>query len=254
MRNPRILAAGGHHLWFLAFLFIFSVLALPVFSLLRTERGQRLIQSIGTAGAKPGGIFLPALPLVAVHILIRIARPAYCDWADFAYWLIIFIYGFILVSDARVLQTITRQRMAALFVGTCCFAAMLALNLTGKVVFMHWLTAPTYSLADVLLLLLWGINTWAWMLFFTGIAIRYFDYGSRILSYTNEAVLPFYMLHQTALFAVGFYVVQWDLGILAKFLVLSTTAMVLTLSAYEGCVRRVNLLRFLFGMLGRRHR
>ena len=251
MRNPRILGALGHHLWFLAYLFIFSVLALPVFGLLRTARGQRLIQSVGATGARPGGIFLPTLPLIAIHILIRVARPAYLDWADFAYWFIVFMYGSMIVFDPQILQAISRQRMVALFVGCCCFTAMLTLNITGKAVFMHWLTAPIYSVTDVLLLFLWGLNTWSWVLFFTGIAIQYFDHSTHTLSYANEAVLPIYILHQTVLFAIGFYVVQLDLGILAKFLMLSTTAMVTTLAAYEGCVRRVNVLRLLFGMRGR---
>jgi hypothetical protein len=66
--------------------------------------------------------------------------------------------------------------------------------------------------------------------------------------YANEAVLPFYLLHQTVIVVIGFYVVQWNIGALPKFLIISVAALVITLLLYEIMIRRIMLMRFLFGM------
>jgi peptidoglycan/LPS O-acetylase OafA/YrhL len=66
--------------------------------------------------------------------------------------------------------------------------------------------------------------------------------------YANEAVLPFYLLHQTVIVAIGFYVVPWHASALLKFLIISSTAFAITLLLYEVVIKRTRLTRFLFGM------
>jgi len=44
--NPQWLAAYGHHLWFLAFLFLISALALPLLVYLKREQGELLVQRL----------------------------------------------------------------------------------------------------------------------------------------------------------------------------------------------------------------
>jgi hypothetical protein len=74
----------------------------------------------------------------------------------------------------------------------------------------------------------------------------------RLAQYANETVLPFYVLHQTPIVVIAFYVVRWDLGIPAKFLTISVSSLAMTLLAYDLCVRRANFTRVLFGMCSRR--
>jgi hypothetical protein len=61
-------------------------------------------------------------------------------------------------------------------------------------------------------------------------------------------VLPFYVLHQTVLLAVGYFVVGWAIPDLLKYLVIAASSFALIMVIYEFLVRRHNLLRFLFGM------
>jgi surface polysaccharide O-acyltransferase-like enzyme len=72
--------------------------------------------------------------------------------------------------------------------------------------------------------------------------------GNRSLAYASEAFLPFYILHQTIVFAIGYYVVPLDMPALAKYLVISLSALAATLLVYEVAIRRVPLIRWLFGM------
>lgn len=48
----------------------------------------------------------------------------------------------------------------------------------------------------------------------------------RWLKHANEAVLPFYILHQTVLVRMGFFVVRWPLHYPAKWLVISLVSLV----------------------------
>jgi glucan biosynthesis protein C len=61
-------------------------------------------------------------------------------------------------------------------------------------------------------------------------------------------VLPFYIMHQTVLLCVGYYVTRWPIPDLVKALTISLSSFVIILGLYELLIRRINALRFLFGM------
>ena len=93
-----------------------------------------------------------------------------------------------------------------------------------------------------------SVQTLCWIVFLVGISAKYLNFRSRALEYCNEAVLPFYILHQTFILLVGWYVVQWNTTISMKFLVISVTSFILIASTYELLIRRFNAVRFFFGM------
>ena len=70
----------------------------------------------------------------------------------------------------------------------------------------------------------------------------------RVERYANEAVLPFYILHQTAIVIIAFYVVQWNTSVLLKFFTIAMAALTITLLLYEVVIKRTTATRFLFGM------
>ena len=73
----------------------------------------------------------------------------------------------------------------------------------------------------------------------------------RVERYANEAVLPFYILHQTAIVIIAFYVVQWNTSVLLKFFTIAMAALTITLLLYEVVIKRTTATRFLFGMKSR---
>jgi hypothetical protein len=70
----------------------------------------------------------------------------------------------------------------------------------------------------------------------------------RFLTYSNEAVLPFFLFHQTIIQIVGWFVLPLDMGNLAKFLIIAVVSFPLILILYEVLVRHIGFMRFLFGM------
>ena len=55
-------------------------------------------------------------------------------------------------------------------------------------------------------------------------------------------------MHQTVLLCNGYVVVQWPMPDLLKYVTIAASSFAIILVLYEFTVRRVNVLRFLFGM------
>jgi hypothetical protein len=77
--------------------------------------------------------------------------------------------------------------------------------------------------------------------------MKHLNVNTPFLKYANEAVLPFYILHQTVLLCVGYFVVRWNIPDLLKWAIIASISFVIIMGLYE-LVRRNNTLRFLFGM------
>jgi peptidoglycan/LPS O-acetylase OafA/YrhL len=89
---------------------------------------------------------------------------------------------------------------------------------------------------------------WCWLLAIFGFGMKHLNFSTPFLKYANEAVLPFYILHQTVIVGLGYFVVQWAIPDWPKFLLILSTSFLIVMALYEFLVRRFNLLRFLFGM------
>jgi peptidoglycan/LPS O-acetylase OafA/YrhL len=74
------------------------------------------------------------------------------------------------------------------------------------------------------------------------------NFQNKFLSYANEAVLPFYILHQTVLLCVGYYVTRWEIPDAAKFVIIALSSFAIIMAIYEFVIRRANVMRALFGM------
>jgi len=107
--NPQLAftVIGTGHLWFIIYLFIFSLAALPIFVLLRRPAGQRAISWLANLCEKPGVIFLLAIPVMAIS-----PPDNDSDILKFFYFFY-FIYGFILFSDVRFAER-SRSRSGSL--------------------------------------------------------------------------------------------------------------------------------------------
>ena len=65
--------------------------------------------------------------------------------------------------------------------------------------------------------------------------------------------MPFYILHQTIILVIGFYIIGRGLSIMVKYLIISTGSILLIMVLYELLINRINIFRFLFGMKLKKH-
>ena len=69
-----------------------------------------------------------------------------------------------------------------------------------------------------------------------------------MLAYANEAVYPFYILHQSIMMIFGYYILKMQIGMLPKFMLVVIATFGGSLIVYEFVVKRTNVTRVLFGM------
>jgi len=233
----------GIHLWYLEVLFVFSLIMLPLFICLRRNTGAALLSKIAATLGRPECIFLLAIPVVIMEYVSNIPAlrstllgiRAFGGWSLLPY-LVFFSLGYVIAAEVQFTAAIEKQRLAALAVG-------IVVTLVG-----FYLVESGRPIADWLVAILRGLNAWAWLIAMLGFGSRSLNFSNRFLKYANEAVLPFYILHQAVILAIGYYIVRLDLPIAAKFFIIVTVALVTILSLYDVLVKRINVLRFLFGM------
>lgn len=237
-------------LWFLAYLFVFSLLGLPLFLCIGPVRPRRAVERAAAFCEKPGALFLAAIPLMAAQAILRAKWPGfqnlYNDWANFAFYFTVFVYGYLLCSDERFGRAIDRNWRISLVLGIGAMSVILALRQTGSA------PAPDYSPAWVLYMLLHGFGSWCWLVALLGLGRKYLMFTNRVLDYATGAVLPFYVIHHAVIVVIGYYVVRWNAGTMVKFTIITIASLVLATILYDVLIRRTNVTRFLFGMKPRR--
>jgi glucans biosynthesis protein C len=235
------------HLWFL------YVLRRPPGRLL-TSRLAGLADRHG-----PVVVWAAAIPMMAVEAVFG-PDVNTGGWERTVY-VFPFVYGFLIASDPRFEAALQRCRWSALAVacgatGTLVATAALTRSATGLGVGVP----PGWSALQ-------GLAGWAWLAGIMGFAgsvaprragrapVTSAPPGAasrpgwrRAARYANEAVLPFYLLHEPVIVAAAWVVVRWHAPLPGKYAALVLVSFAVTLGLYEALVRRFRLTRFLFGM------
>jgi peptidoglycan/LPS O-acetylase OafA/YrhL len=234
----------GLHLWYLEALFLFSLLCLPGFVWLRkAASGRRVLKGLGDFLTRPGALVLLALP---AYVLINTLDPdtwgtaVLGDWSIFIY-LSFFASGFLIFSHEPLQESVKRWRWVSL---------VAAVLLWGSIdVVWSALDGPEFGTTGFLLgTIPWCLNAWCWLLAILGFGMKHLSRSTSFVKYANEAVLPFYILHQTVLLTLAYFVVQWAIPDLLKFLIVLVGTFTIAMGLYEFLLRRFNVLRLLFGM------
>jgi hypothetical protein len=99
--------------------------------------------------------------------------------------------------------------------------------------------------------LMWGLIAvcgWCWTAFMLSSGMRYLDHDSKALHYGQATILPFFVIHQPVILAIAYFVVQWEAAIPVKLLVIALGAFVVSIGLCELIIKRVSILRVMFGM------
>jgi peptidoglycan/LPS O-acetylase OafA/YrhL len=247
-KGPSPTIAGiGYHLWFLGFLFAISVVALPVCTWLMGRRGGDAIDALARRVGRPGTTLAFAIPIA---LLMGVSAPFGShehDWFEFGWYVGYFAIGFVLMSDQRFLAAIRRDLWIAFGVAVVSAVGLVVTDLEGWASTLgdrglDW-TYPAMGL-------LFATEGWAWTVVILGIGMRAARLQQPVGQTVGDAVLPVYVIHQPVILAVAFFVVQWPLGILPKWLVVFGVSAVITLALVELALRSP-LTRILLGARAR---
>jgi peptidoglycan/LPS O-acetylase OafA/YrhL len=220
------------HTWFIIFLFVFSIIALPLFLLERRERFHRISTKISTFLARPFALFLLVIPLALAASLDILGDK------NPVYYFLIFCCGYLLMTSPSYQKAIQQTAWVALLLGM----VFEVLRQTWHPNFNEW-SLPWIGYG----LLVEQSVRWLWVLAILGFGQRYLNNGGRVLRYLSEAAFPFYILHLPINTLVGYFIIQLDIPIAVKYLAIVGTTILITFLIFE-LVRRVSPLRVLFGM------
>jgi hypothetical protein len=234
------------HLWFLAYLFVASLVALPLFLFLRHGKGQELIPRLADFFLKPGAIFLLAVPIMILEVGLRAGSTSgrsiiVGDWATFFVDLVLFIYGFVIFSNDKFKQALQKHRWPALLLA-------ITTSLIYLIIVFKFRTFPTgYNVKFELYMALRGFSAWCWVIAVLGFASKYLNFNHKWLAYLNEAVYPVYVVHLPLVTMIALVVVYWRIPPLAQFAIIVVWTLVSALIIFE-IIRRFKITRFLFGL------
>jgi glucan biosynthesis protein C len=230
----------GLHLWYLLMLLLCSLLALPVLHWLRGRVGSvgwsRVACMLGCAPV----LYLLALPAAVLELTLDpkgLGRRDFGGWSLVIY-LWIFLVGCLLCAAPTAWETIRRRRWFSLGLALVTMSLLLGL--------WHW--EETEPAVRAVMVVLRAYHSWFWLLAFVGLAMSYLSQAPRWLRSANQAVLPFYMLHQTVILVVGYQVLKRDWNLAVEFAVICAVSLSVIVGLYTLLIRRVTLLRVLFGL------
>lgn len=235
-----------HHLWFVVYVLVYSLVGLPLFAFLRSERGRALIRSMTDFLEQwSWGLYLINVPNLIVLLTLGPSWPVrlnlISDWANLAASFLTFLLGFIVVSEVRLLDLITRRRREFVSVAIVLTAMFFGLRASGVV--GAWPTDARILYGAFIIAYL----RLTWIFALVGYARATITRSSAALSYANEVVYPFYIVHQTLVIAAGYYVVQTSFALPVKLGIVVAATFTGGLLIVE-VVRRVPPLRPLFGL------
>ncbi|HSO14052.1 MAG TPA: acyltransferase [Anaerolineales bacterium] len=229
----------GMHMWYVFILLLYCLMFYPLFRWWKGS-GHRVLEIIGNLLASPWTMWLvPAFPILTLHLFVSDT-----DWEfgsggwPFLYYIFFLLYGFVIASNERLQANIKRMRWFNLALGVLFSAAFIVLKANPALA----------ELEDALGDLFWILSACSLLPTFLGFGMQHLTSNTPFLKYASEAVMGFYILHQTVLLVIGYFVVQWAIPGLAKWAIIFVSSFVIIMAIYEYLVRRVNISRFLFGM------
>jgi len=225
-------------LWFVLHLFVYSLVSLPIFLYFNRESGNRWIKRITCLLRKT-----PVLFFIFPLLLVPVSKFPVIAGGNPLFYITFFIIGFILMSDQRIMDKIDRYRLLLLLLGVVPLAGSTILIGTDlwPSNLPEWVDNAVNEYRNAFV---------PWFLIFALLAYgkRFLNFNNKCLRYFSEGAYPIYILHNTIIIIIAFFVVQWEINVGIKYVVIIVPAFLVTVLAYDVLVKRTNITRFLFGM------
>ncbi len=228
-----------NHLWFIRALWQYSLVLLCLIPLLNSSQVNRAISWLFNRHGMLA-LLLATLPLFIIQVSWEM------EDARYPLGFTLMLYGYLIGWNSVFWQRISQNVKPLFIASVVCYGAFIVFyniiwldvihNVPPKNEAILILGMFNYSLMRVL-----GVVT------VFAIAHKFLNVKSSKLSYFNDAVYPFYILHQTLILVIGFNLSKLHLGAIVEPALLITFTVVACFIGYE-LIRRTDLLRPFFGL------
>jgi peptidoglycan/LPS O-acetylase OafA/YrhL len=234
-----------NHLWYLAYVLVYILIALAILPWLRRVPESRAWQALTSRPFVV--VFVMILPFAANETWLSPVFPTthdlINDWANHVHRFMIFLIGYFIAKDARFWSSVDKVWK---FTPLLAIAAWLVL-LNGQDIGGWAREFMSGSLLRFFFSYVMTLYAWSCILTLLGFGQRFLNRESRQLRYLTGAIYCYYVLHQTITVVAGYYLTGYQLGVVVE------SALVLAITV-SGCllgyelIRRLPKIGILFGV------
>lgn len=182
---------GYGHLWFLLYLYVFSMVCVPLFK--RWKRDESRMKRIGDYLTQGHRLLFPMGAIVLFEILLRPffhgAQTLVLDWASNVVYLSLFVFGYVFAAEERIQEKLRDYFKPSIVTGLLSLAVLFYVNIMWQVFGSDALHVG----------LLWvvtrGVYVCSAIIIFINIGANYLNQGSKTLAYLSKASFAIYFFH-----------------------------------------------------------
>ncbi|MDR6123381.1 glucan biosynthesis protein C [Bacillus sp. SLBN-46] len=220
----------GLHLWYLLILMIFSIFTVP----LLLKKKPSIMKEL-----KSYQLYLMTIPLMIVSTFVDVVRLG--GW-DITFYLVLFLFGYFILTKESFKKVIEKLLPINLVISVCT---------TIFFVYGFFSDMPsTGFIATMVFASIKSLNCWMWILVIFAVAKRHLSFSNKWLTYSSQASMPFYVLHQPVIVTLGFFIANKAWSIPVKLIFLMVVAFFIIMFIYHIIISKVSILRILFGIKG----
>lgn len=228
---------GPAHLWFILYLFIISCVGLCIIKSFKKAGMEKFLSNLkGILISRYSLFFMISIFCFADMTQLAIAQK------NILVFLIVFLMGYIVYDDNDYLECIDKNKGKSLIIGIVFFILYV-------VVILHYynLSNPENIGLKVLLSILRNGIMITTIVAIVGYGRKYLNRGGKMLDYLNNACFPVYIIHQTVIVIIAYYLLNYDLYLYFSSLIIILCSVLITFGIYE-MVKRIKITRILFGI------
>jgi len=240
-----------HHLWFVAYLFLYSLICIALIKFLHSDKAESFKKRLVRVASRPVAMLI--IPAFFIFLTQLILRPYFDeethalldDWAYFAFYFCFFLFGILCYSAKELLISVKMNRwiflVAAAIVLIPYYVSFLALYDLYQLPWGKETSEMIFGISGI-------FCSWFTVLTIVAFGARYLDHSNSSMPLLTEGLYPFYILHQTVIVAIGFYVCQLDWSIGLKFWIVTILTLIICVSFYVIIIKPISFVRVFFGL------
>jgi hypothetical protein len=242
--GPCILLPTWNHLWFVAYLWIYTM-ALDVVLVAAPGLVDWIERRLVPVLSGVLLLIVPSVAFAAYRLALLPSFPSthalFGDWYNHAVYATVFLLGFLLARAQGFWDAIEGQRRLALSLAAALFLSFLVLRWTRDSAMPPSLALKLYGG------IAYGCYQWLCIVAVLGFARRWLTADSAVRRYLTDAIFPYYIVHQTAIIMIAHELHGRDLPAWLEAGIVISGTLAACVVTYE-IVRRIDILRPLFGL------
>lgn len=237
-----------NHLWFIENLFLMSLCFIPFILFFRSSKSDR-IKSVIQKYTTKYGIFTWVVLLIAIRVATKYYFPnnakSFTNPSTTLYYSFFFVSGIIIANTKGIWELLYQNRKKN----------FILVIISTSIFYFYYLIPREFVVPYFSLEMRWhlwyaacSLVSWSVIICCLGYSQVFFTKTSKLLTKLNEAVYPFYMLHQTIIIIIGYYILQINTNIPLKIGMLFFSSLIAIICLYLLLIYPFKWMRFLFGM------